>query len=205
MDENVKDVYEIIANDFDDTRKAQWNWIEEFLNQFHKKSLGTSLGTSLIYDIGCGSGRNIREGMIGIDNCHNFIKICKSKDLNVILGNMDDLPLETNSGIGLICIAAFHHLKTVELRLKTLNEFKRVLFKGSKLMISVWSINQGEHKKLKFVYGDNLVPWTKHGKTHQRYYYIFMNDEIIELFEKVGLKLISHEWNHGNEIFILET
>ena len=111
--------------------------------------------------------------MIGIDNCHNFIKICKLKDLNVILGNMDDLPLETNSGIGLICIAAFHHLKTVELRLKTLAEFKRVLIKGSRLMISVWSINQGDHKKLKFVYGDNLVPWTKHGKTHQRYYYIF--------------------------------
>ena len=201
MDENVKDVYEIIANDFDDTRKANWNWIEDFLNQFPKKILGTSL----IYDIGCGSGRNIRQGMIGIDNCHNFIKICKLKDLNVILGNMDDLPLETNSGIGLICIAAFHHLKTVELRLKTLNEFKRVLIKGSRLMISVWSINQGDHKKLKFVYGDNLVPWTKQGKTHQRYYYIFKNEEIIELFEKVGLKLISHQWNHGNEIFILET
>ena len=201
MDENVKDVYEIIANDFDDTRKANWNWIEDFLNQFPKKILGTSL----IYDIGCGSGRNIRQGMIGIDNCHNFIKICKLKDLNVILGNMDDLPLETNSGIGLICIAAFHHLKTVELRLKTLNEFKRVLIKGSRLMISVWSINQGSHKKLKFVYGDNLVPWTKHGQTHQRYYYIFKNEEILELFEKVGLKLISHQWNHGNEIFILET
>ena len=199
MDENinVKDVYEIIANDFDDTRKAHWDWIEDFLNQFPKKSL--------IYDIGCGSGRNIREGMIGIDNCHNFIKICKSKDLNVILGNMNDLPFETNSGIGLISIASFHHLKTVELRLKTLSEFKRVLVKGSRLMISVWSINQGENKKLKFVYGDNLVPWTKHGKTHQRYYYIFKNQEIIDLFEKVGMKLIKHQWNHGNEIFILET
>ena len=37
------------------------------------------------------------------------------------------------------------------------------------------------------------------------YYYIFKNEEIIELFEKIGLKLISHQWNHGNEIFILET
>ena len=201
MNVNVKDVYEIIANDFDDTRKAQWDWIEEFLNQFPK----SSLESSLIYDIGCGSGRNIREGMIGVDNCHKFIEICKSKDLNIILGNMCDLPLETNSGIGLICIAVFHHLKTVELRLKTLSEFKRILVKGSRLMISVWSINQGDHKKLKFVYGDNLVPWTKHGQTHQRYYYIFKNEEILELFEKVGLKLISHQWNHGNEIFILET
>lgn len=197
MNVNVKDVYEIIANDFDDTRKAQWDWIEEFLNQFPK--------ASLIYDIGCGSGRNIREGMIGVDNCHKFIEICKLKDLNVILGNTVDLPLETNSGIGLICIAVFHHLKTVELRLKTLSEFKRILVKGSRLMISVWSITQGNHKKLKFIYGDNLVPWTKHGQTHQRYYYIFKNEEILELFEKVGLKLISHQWNHGNEIFILET
>jgi ubiquinone/menaquinone biosynthesis C-methylase UbiE len=195
---NVKDVYEIIAHEFDDKRQTTWDWIEEFLDQY-------PTGT-LIYDIGCGPGRNIRPGMIGIDNCDNFLKICQQKNKDVMYGTMTELPVESDSGVGLICIAAFHHLKTQELRLKALGEFKRVLKKGSQMLISVWSIDQSCNKKLKFEYGDNLVPWTKPGKhTFMRYYYIFRDAEIRELFAKVDLEVVSHRWVHGNEIYILQT
>ena len=206
-DANVKDVYEIIANEFDDKRQTQWDWIESFLDQYQP-------GT-LLYDIGCGSGRNIRPGMIGVDNCENFLKICREKDKDVILGQMTKIPVGSNSGFGLICIAAFHHLKTPQERITALKEFKRVLKNKSRMLISVWSIdqthqikskNQTPKSKLQFHYGDNLVPWTKPGKhTLMRYYYIFRQEELEDLFNEVGLKIINHFWNHGNEIYVLET
>ena len=198
---NVKDVYEIIAEHFNDKRYSKWDWIESFLNQFPENSL--------IYDIGCGPGRNIRPGMVGVDNCDNFIKMCLSKDKNVIKGDMTSLPMDSESGVGIICIAAFHHLDNQKDRLTALNEFKRVLKPNSRIMISIWSIEQGPetkgNRKLKFKYGDNIVPWNHHGIIYERYYYIFQIEEIKGLFDKSELKLIEHFWNHGNEIFILET
>ncbi len=197
----VKGVYEKIAEQFNDKRFSQWDWIEKFLNIFDEGSL--------VYDIGCGAGRNIRNGMIGVDNCENFLKICHQKKKNAIYGDMTNLPLESDSGLGMICIASFHHLNNQEDRLKALSEFKRVLKQSSRIMISVWSITQGPrikgHRELKFVYGDNMVPWNSNGVIYQRYYYIFEIGEIKDLFEKVGLKLVDHFWNHGNEIYILET
>jgi len=197
----VKEVYEVIASQFDNKRYAQWDWIETFLDTFPSNSL--------VYDVGCGPGRNIRPGMIGVDNCENFIKICKNKNKDVILGDMTDLPLETNSGVGIICIAAFHHLNNPSDRLKALMEYKRILKPLSRIMISVWSINQSHagkgNRKLTFHYGDNLVPWNSNGVIYNRYYYIFEINEIKELFEKAELKLVDHFWNHGNEIYILES
>lgn len=192
----VKEVYERIAEHFNEKRFSKWDWIEEFLDEFP--------ANSLVYDIGCGSGRNIRPGMIGVDNCDNFLKISNSKGKDVIKGDMRYLPLDDNTGIGMICIAAFHHLSTREDRLKALLEFKRVLKIGAKIMISVWSINQGENRKLKFYYGDNIVPWNNNGTIYERYYYIFENEEIKKLFQEAGLRLVKHFWNHGNEIYILK-
>ena len=199
---NVKEVYERIAENFSDKRYSKWDWVEEFLDQFPDNSL--------VYDIGCGSGRNIRPGMIGVDNCDNFLKISNSNGKDVIKGDMTKLPLDDNTGIGIICIAAFHHLFTREARMKALLEFKRVLKIGAKIMISVWSINQTHsnetkgNRKLKFQYGDNIVPWNNKGTIYERYYYIFENEEIKGLFQEAGLRLIKHFWNHGNEIFILQ-
>ena len=53
-------------------------------------------------------------------------------------------------------------------------------------------------------YGDVLVPWTAHdGNKIDRYYYIFELKEITDLFKKTGLKIVSHSWEVGNEVFIL--
>ena len=79
----VKNVYEKIAQRFSHSRAYKWNWIEAFFQKLNKNSL--------VYDIGCGSGRNMMyEGLnfIGIDNCENFIKMCQSKNLNVINASM---------------------------------------------------------------------------------------------------------------------
>ena len=118
----VKDVYENIAERFTHTRIYKWEWIDRFFEKLTKDSL--------IYDIGCGSGRNMNyDGLrfIGIDNCDNFIKICKSKNLDVINANVTNIPLENNTANAIICIAMFHQLSNNENRIQTLLEIKRLI------------------------------------------------------------------------------
>jgi SAM-dependent methyltransferase len=197
---NVVSVYNEIAHHFKDTRSYTWSWIEDFMRLFE----GTN---ALIYDIGCGSGRNLRSNlnMIGVDNCDSFLDICRKEEKTVVKGCMTDLPLESGSASALICIAAFHHLSTRGRRIKALQEMKRVLKPRSVILLSVWSIEQPKKTRREFTYGDNIVPWNKEGVIYERYYYIFKRAEIEELFEMVGLKVLEYKWDCGNEIYILET
>tara|TARA_A100001011_G_C14311707_1_gene845916 strand:+ start:783 stop:1403 length:621 start_codon:yes stop_codon:yes gene_type:complete len=195
----VKDVYEKIAQRFNHSRAYKWNWIEAFLQKLNKNSL--------VYDIGCGSGRNMMyEGLnfIGIDNCENFIKICQSKNLNVINANSINIPLENNSAEAIICIAMFHQLSNNENRINTLLEMKRLIKPGGKILLSVWSINQPPKTKRIFKrYGNNIVDWNNYGTIYERYYYIFKIDEIKKLFKTANLLLLEHFYDCGNEIFVL--
>lgn len=198
-DKYVKDVYNNISSNFDNTRTYTWGWINETVNTLPKNSI--------ICDLGCGNGRNMMNkdyNFIGVDNSKELLKICRNKDLNVIEGEMCNIPLRSNSLDALICIAAFHHLSTVERRVKALLEMKRVVKPGGKVVISVWSIEQPDKTRRKFNnYGDTIVKWDQRGKIYDRYYYIFEIDEIKELFKKVEMELESHIWDCGNEIFVL--
>ena len=135
--ENVKNVYEKIAPHFNSTRVYKWSWVNEFLENLDKNSL--------VYDIGCGNGRNMNFknlNFIGIDNCENFVKICNEKKLNVVTSNITEIPFKSDTADAILCIAVFHHLSTNENRLKALLELKRVVKSGGKILLSVWSINQ---------------------------------------------------------------
>ena len=48
---NVKNIYNKIANEFDNTRYRPWTCVESFLNQIPK---GSTIG-----DFGCGNGNNM--------------------------------------------------------------------------------------------------------------------------------------------------
>lgn len=195
----VKDVYENIAERFNHTRAYKWKWIDDFYKTLHKNSL--------VYDVGCGSGRNMDyDGLnfIGIDNCSNFIKICKSKNLQAINANIINIPLEDDTADAIVCIAMFHQLSNYENRLKALQELKRLIKPGCKILLSIWSINQPAKTRRTFdKYGDNIVLWNNYGSIYERYYYIFQIDEIKDLFEKAGLKVVDCFHDCGNEIFIL--
>ena len=119
---NVKSVYESIAPFFQHTRTYVWDWIPYFIKGFST--------TSLICDIGCGNGRNMLPNQckfIGIDNCQNLLQICVQKGHHVILSDMCNLPLNNASVDGILCIASFHHLKTIDRRQKALGEMYRIL------------------------------------------------------------------------------
>jgi ubiquinone/menaquinone biosynthesis C-methylase UbiE len=198
---HVKSIYEIIANDFSDKRYNQWNWIDEFINSFPINSK--------ILDIGCGNGRNMKYNnydFYGVDNCEKFVEIAKEITSNVYLSDMTKLPFPDNYFDGIISIASFHHLSDEIRREQCLNEMKRVIKPKGKILLSVWSINQSHNKKLnnKFNYGINMVPWKNNNGNiiGNRYYYIFQIDEIYNLLNKY-FNIESHNWIHGNEIFIL--
>ena len=199
---NVKDVYEKIANHFSHTRVYSWSWITEFLENIHSKN-----ENSLIYDLGCGNGRNMNFKnlkFIGIDNCENFINICKCKNLNVIKSEITNTQLPSNSADAIICIAVIHHLVSEENRLRALLEIKRLIKPGGKILLSVWSINQPKKTRRNFKsYGNNIVLWNNYGETYERYYYIFKIDELKSLIQKAGLFILNHTYDCGNEIFVL--
>uniref|UniRef100_A0A6C0HVM2 Methyltransferase type 11 domain-containing protein n=1 Tax=viral metagenome TaxID=1070528 RepID=A0A6C0HVM2_9ZZZZ len=198
---NVKTIYENIANNFSDKRGTNWDWIDSFINTINYNSS--------ILDIGCGNGRNMKYpnyNFYGIDNCSKFVEMAKEVSKNVYLSDMTNLPFEDNYFDAIISIASFHHLSTTERRIECLKEMHRVLKPGGKILLSIWSINQSHNKKLnnQFTFGDNIVPFknNKGDIIGNRYYYIFQLNEIYNLLTK-DFKIDSHEWIHGNEVFIL--
>jgi SAM-dependent methyltransferase len=198
--DNVKNIYEEIADHFSNTRVYKWTWVNNFLNNLKKNSI--------VYDLGCGNGRNMNHGslkFIGIDNCENFIKICKERNLEVINSNITNIPLNNCSADAVICIAVFHHLSNEKNRIDALFEMKRLVKNGGKILLSIWSINQPSKTRRNFSnYGNNIVLWNNNkGKIYERYYYIFKLDEIKKLFEKAGLIILNYDYNCGNEIFTL--
>ncbi len=193
---NVKKIYDIIAPEFNKTRGYYWKPISEFIHNLPKQSL--------IYDIGCGNGRNMTYAdynFIGIDNCEGFVKICNDKGLNAICNEMIDVKLTDDSADYIICIAAYHHLSTYTNRKKALLEMKRLVKPNGEILLTVWSKNQPAKTRVSFDnYGDNIVYWKN---KHPRYYYIFELNEIKSLICDVGLIIKKHEYDCGNEIFTL--
>jgi len=200
--ENVHKVYRAIADHFSNTRFNQWQWITDFINETAKPG-------NLVLDIGCGNGRNMegydKNQVYGIDTCPEFVEICNERGYQVLQANMCHIPFPDNYFDHLLCIASFHHLSTEERRLEALREMHRVLKPGGTMLLSVWSIRQPAKSKQQFTkFGDTMVSWNKFGETYERYYYIFEDEELYKLFWKSGLGILSHAWDHGNEVFILK-
>ena len=202
---NVKQVYNEIAEHFNVTRVSQWIWVTSFINKIKKNNHEKC---PKIIDIGCGNGRNMNYSgidFIGIDNCKRFVEICTEKGYHAICCNMTKIPLESNSYDAIICIASFHHLDNYNNRLQTLQEMKRLLKPGGEILLSIWSINQPAKTKRVFnEYGDNIVLWTRYKRVFERYYYIFRLPELVTLFNMVGLTIIVHSYDCGNEIYRLK-
>ena len=172
----VKDVYNSIASSFDNTRYRPWTCVEEFLDTIPKDSI--------IGDIGCGNGKN----MLYKDDCLNYgcdfseslVNICLQKGLNVICGDILNIPYKTESFDYTICIAVIHHLSTVEKRKKAIEELERVTKKGGKILVLVWAFEQEDDSRRKFTIQDNFVDWRdkQQNLLGKRYYYVFQKNEL---------------------------
>lgn len=203
IDDNkhVREVYEKIAKHFSNTRVYTWAWIRGFIER--------QPPNSLIYDIGCGNGRNMNpdsdKKFIGIDNCREFLKICRERGLEVVEASMTSIPLLSGTADAIICIAAFHHLSKMDDRILALLEMKRLVKPGGRILISVWAKEQPTKTRRTFDrYGDNMVRWDKFGEKYDRYYYIFEKKEIERLFRTAGLTIMRYSLECGNMVYELE-
>ena len=180
-DKNVKDVYNHIAKEFDNTRYRPWSCVEQFLDDVPEQSV--------IGDIGCGNGKN----MLYRSDCYNYgcdfsselVKICLDKNLNVIEGDILNIPFEDNQFDYTICIAVLHHLSTEDKRKKAIDELKRVTKTEGKILILVWAYEQESNSRRKFTKQENFVDWKdkKGNLLGKRYYYVFKKNELETLVD----------------------
>lgn len=218
MNEINKETYNYIANEFSETRAYVWQCVKDFVkiinNSFNKDN-------SYILEIGCGNGKNIEyiikninninntdnnHQIIGIDNCENFIEICRKKNLDTIHANSNSIPFPNNSFDFILCIAMFHHLLTTEEQNQTFREILRVMKNNSYGILTCWSTIQPEKSNFKFIEGINIVPWKGRKNINKiRYYFVYSEKMFRDYFESFSEINIIDIYNEvGNWILIFE-
>jgi len=206
MENNIIDIYNEIASEFNLFRTKVWPCVSRFLNSLP--------ADSNVLDIGCGNGKNFTArndiNMIGIDLTENFVTICKAKGYNVCCASMTSLPFEDNTFDAFIAVASYHHLDNDYDRKRTLDEMYRVLKPNGKGLIVVWAMEQSklnsfgkEEGKMKFHFtkSDEFVEWkSPTGKVYNRYYHIYregdLKEEVFRLKPEFNVGDVG--WEKGN-------
>lgn len=181
-DSDIKQTYDTISTHFSKTRYNIWNCVKIFLDKVEKNAI--------IGDIGCGNGKNMlyRKDCInmGCDLSNNLVNICIQKNLNVVLGNILNIPYKNNIFDYTICIAVIHHLSSINKRKQAINELIRVTKKGGKILILVWAFEQEKSSRFNFTKQDNYIDWKDKDKNiiGKRFYHVFKQNELEELIDK---------------------
>lgn len=99
-------------------------------------------------------------------SCHGLLEICKEKGFETSLGTVLKDPFRSDIFDFALSIAVIHHLRTPSRRLQSIKEMLRVMRKGAKGLIFVWSFEENKsvrRHKLTVLDGDEqdvLVPWS---------------------------------------------
>lgn len=227
---HVVDFYETAAEHFSNTRHSPWPKIANFLSIRTNDNIdqlqsfdGIDHGM-VIGDIGCGNGKYLRcipnsVFCVGTDISNNLL--VQSKKLgthqhDLVVADGLALPLRSELCDVVICIAVFHHISTLERRLKLSSELLRILKPGGRLLVYAWAFEQksDEVGSRKFPEQDCFVPWhlaKKKGDDNNedeqvlnRFCHVFCEGELEELFKKVGhVSILSSYNDHSNWAVIL--
>ena len=176
-----------------------WNNIAEEWHEFKKLPAESTINflnqqKGNVLDFGSGSGRHlikIKSGkMFLLDFSKEMIELAKKKakeeniEAEFEVSSMTKTPYEDNFFDSAICISALHCLNKSEQK-KAIKELFRILKPKAKVFIGVWN---KDSKRLKRHKGkETLIKWNDKG---ERYYYLFNEKEVHELFEKQGFKII---------------
>lgn len=215
----TKEDYNLIAEDFSQTRYSVWPELT-FFRKYVKEG-------ERILDLGCGNGRlfeffkNRNVEYIGVDNVEKLIEIARKKypEAKFLVGDALNLPFSDNYFDKVFSIAVFHHIPSGEFRLQFLKEVRRVLKQEGLLILTVWDLwRRVASLKLltKFtifkIFGksgldfkDVFVPW---GKKVKRYYHHFTKRELINLVKKEGFKIkkfgvVKNETGKRSNIYLI--
>ncbi len=189
-------------------QQSIWNAIAPEWSEFKQKSSELSKDflskcTGKVLDLGSGSGRHltkIKNGeMYLVDFSDKMLKLAEKKakkekiKAKFILADLSKLPFENNYFNYAISISALHCLPQKSHK-KAISELYRIMKPKSKVLIGVWNFNSKRFNQKKGK--EKSVGWRNKGK---RYYYLFDEKEIHDLFEKAGFKILSI---HNSEMMI---
>ena len=203
----VKNIYNRIAKQFDSTRYRPWTCVEKFLGDLDNQSL--------VGDIGCGNGKNMLFekndlNFKGCDFSNQLVQLGCAKGLDIVYGNILDIPYPNNYFDNIICIAVLHHISKEEDRIKAINELIRVTKPGGRILILVWAMKQDPDSKIKFGKQDIYLDWKDKHKNilGQRYYHIFIENELeslmLESLIHDNVKIKKSFYEKGNFGIIIE-
>lgn len=210
----VRADYNQIAEEFSHTRVYPWKEFDVFCQ--HLKENNNLL------DIGCGNGRlneSLKNAKIyynGIDNSTNLILEAQHKYPRQFfqVGDMLKMPFVNQEFDVALAIAVFHHIPSLDLKIEALNEVKRVLKSGGKLLMTNWNLHQPKYRWLilknfwqrymagkDWDSGDLFIPWHSPDGTLQqkRYYHAFSLSELELLAEKTDWKIIEQYYSRSGE------
>jgi ubiquinone/menaquinone biosynthesis C-methylase UbiE len=184
---NQEKIWDFVAKSFPEERIVPTMLVKDFLE--NKKGR--------VIDLGCGNCKNMIPNKnleyYGVDFSKKQLetakKHLKKHKIKAILikADIENLSFMDNFfDYGLI-IGAIHCLETKEKRENTLKEFYRILKPNAEALISVWDSSDPRFANLD---KDIYMSWkTKKGNL-MRYYYLFDKQEIIDLLEKKGFKIL---------------
>jgi len=165
-----------------------------------------------VLDLGGGSGRHltkIKDGKYYLqDISSEMVKLAekKAESLGIyfegIYSSMEKIPFPDEFFDYAISISALHCVKGEDVRRKAVEELFRVLKKGGKAYIGVWNAKSKRFvRKTKQGEKELMIGWTDKG---DRYYYLFEEEEVHDLFKSVGFEIVSSQNSEMMINFIVE-
>ena len=151
-----------------------------------------------LLNVGCAHGPDFLPfarsfELYGIDFSSEMLRFARqyarkfSFAVNLSLADAGHLPYSAEAFDWAISVAAYHHLRSEEERLKALQELNRVLKPGGEAFITVWN-----HWQPRFWFSGRevAVPWRQKSQTLYRYYYLFSYGELERLAREAGFEVI---------------
>ena len=193
---DLRNTYNLIADDFDSTRGYNWRECLDFVSNIKRGDV--------VIDLGCGNGRNLvlakdkTDFCIGADFSSGFMKVVRKKDESIplVLCEFQNIPFSDNSFDHVMFIASIHHLPGKSMRLKALAEMARIMKVKGDALVSVWA---HEQEKFKDFPQDIDVRWNK---KHPRIYHLFKKGELDNLISSVDSLEIVDSFGSENNYYV---
>lgn len=214
----VKENYNEIADDFNETRK-KYLWPELI------RLASLVKDGDLILDVGCGNGRLLEAfkdkevNYIGVDGSEKLIELAKirykipassagrqeTRNKFYVNDILKLNKLEEKDFDFVFCIAVLHHLPGSDLQVQALKQIKEKISADGKIILTVWNLwSQPKFRKLIFKFSflkligknkmnfrDIIFDW-KNNRSEiisRRYYHAFTKCELKKIIKQAGLKI----------------
>ncbi|MCX6795566.1 MAG: class I SAM-dependent methyltransferase [Candidatus Falkowbacteria bacterium] len=219
----VKDNYNSIARDFNQTRKKPlWPALTYAASKVNNGEI--------ILDAACGNGRLLEAfkdkkiDYLGLDNSSELIMLAKNNypDKEFLVDDLLALDFAKNKNFDWIfCVAALHHLPGDNLRIKALKNLALKLKSQGRLVLTVWrpgknkkfsqALRSSFWKKFFFIsrldFGDVIFNWDgqiKNQESRPRYYHAFRKNEFKNLIFRAGLRITEFIEDEHNFLVIIQ-